>query len=83
MSRDDTAFNVEYTYGVIRTCYEGWASYLADLTPLPGYPRYHAGDLWGCVGMWYSGSWYDQRAINYIKGVKAHLANKEWLQPGF
>lgn len=83
MSRDDTAFNVEYTYGVIRTCYEGWTSYLDDLTPVLRYPRYHAGDLWGCVGMWYSGGWYDQGAIDYIKDVKAHLANKEWLQPGF
>lgn len=83
MSRDDTAFNAEYTYGSIRACYQGWTSYLYDRTPTPGYPRYHAGDLWGCIGTWYSGSWYDRGAINYIESVKTHLANKEWEQSGF
>ena len=83
ISRDDTAFNVEYVYGVIRTCFEGWTTYLNDRTPLPGYPRYHAGDIWGCIGRWYSGGWYDQGALNYIQKVKSALAEKNWLQPGF
>lgn len=83
MNRDDTAFNAEYTYGLLRVCYEGWTTYLYDETPLSGYPRYQAGDLWGCIGTWYSGNWYDQRAINYINSVKTELANKVWLQPGF
>lgn len=83
MSRDDTAFNVEYAYGIIRTCFEGWTTYLANDTPQPGYPSYHAGDIWGCIGRWYSGAWYDQGAINYINSVKAHLLNKEWSKRGF
>jgi autotransporter family porin len=83
MSRDDTAFNAEYTYGLLRACYEGWTTYLYDETPLSGYPRYQAGDFWGCIGTWYSGNWYDQSAINYINSVKTELANKVWLQPGF
>ena len=83
MSRDDTAFNAEYTYRSIRGCYEGWATYLYERTPVAGYPRYHPGDIWGCVGWWYSGSWYDQGALTYIKSVKMYLANKPWLQPGF
>jgi hypothetical protein len=83
ISRDDTAFNVEYVYGVIRACYEGWITYLYDRVPLAGYPRYHAGDLWGCIGMWYSGGWYDRGAVRYIANVKATLANKEWLELGF
>ncbi len=83
MSRDDTAFNAEYTYAVIRTCYEGWTTYLENSTPMPGYPRYHAGDIWGCLGRWFSGGWYNQGAINYINTVKADLAHKAWLQPGF
>lgn len=83
MSREDTAFNAEYVYGVIRTCYEGWTSYLNNLTPLAGYPRYHAGDIWGCLGRWYSGGWYSQGAINYINEVKSVLAQNEWLKPGF
>ena len=83
MSRDDTAFNAEYVYAVIRTCYEGWTTYLSDLTPVAGYPRYHAGDIWGCLGRWFSGGWYNQDAINYINIVKSHLTNQEWLQAGF
>jgi hypothetical protein len=83
MSRDDTAFNAEYMYGLIRTCYEGWTTYLHQRPPLPGYPPYHAGDIWGCVGRWYSGNWYDQPAIDYINKVKTALANQDWLQLGF
>lgn len=83
MSRDDTAFNVEYVYGVIRTCFEGWTTYLGDRTPLSGYPHYHAGDIWGCIGRWYSGGWYDQGALDYIQKVKSALADKDWLQPDF
>jgi hypothetical protein len=83
MSRDDTAFNAEYMYGIIRACYEGWTTYLYDRTPVAGYPRYHPGDIWGCVGRWYSGSWYDQGALAYIKSVKMQMANKTWQQPGF
>jgi autotransporter family porin len=83
MSRDDTAFSAEYTYGIIRACYEGWAVYLSGLTPQPGYPVYHAGDLWGCLGRWYSGGWYDQDAIDYIAKVKAVYDQKPWRSPGF
>jgi autotransporter family porin len=83
MSRDDTAFNADFVYGWLRNCYEGWADYLYQRTPAPGYPSYHAGDIWGCLGFWFSGSWYDQGAINYINLTKAHYAQKPWLQPGF
>lgn len=83
MSRADSAFNVEYVLGVIRTCYEGWTTYLKDRTPLPGYQPYHAGDLWGCLGRWYSGGWYDAGALSYIQKVKDALAQKSWLQAGF
>ena len=84
MSRDDTAFNVEYVLGVIRTCFEGWTTYLNEFpSPLPGYAAYHAGDIWGCLGRWYSGRWYTQNAVNYIQQVKTALADKAWLQAGF
>jgi hypothetical protein len=83
MSRDDTGFNAEYVYGMIRACYEGWTTYLEQGTPLPGYPHYAAGDLWGCLGRWYSGWWYTQGAVTYIASVKAALAQKVWLSPNF
>ena len=83
MSRDDTAFSAEYTYAMLRACYEGWTSYLNERDPLPGYPRYHAGDIWGCLGRWFSGSWYSQGAVDYIAKVETALAEKAWLSPGF
>lgn len=83
MSRDDTAFSAEYVYAQLRACYEGWTTYLNDATPLPGYPKYHAGDIWGCLGRWYSGSWYTQGAVDYIAKVEAALAEKTWLSSGF
>ena len=83
MSRNDTAFNADFVYGWLRNCYEGWADYLYQTTPASGYPRYHAGDIWGCLGFWFSGSWYDQGAINYIHETRGYYAQKSWLQPGF
>jgi hypothetical protein len=83
MSKQDTAFNAEFVYGWIRNCYEGWADYLYGLTPSPGYPRYHAGDIWGCLGFWFSGGWYTSGAINYINITKQHYQQKPWLQQGF
>ena len=83
MSQQDTAFNAEFVYGWIRNCYEGWADYLYGLTPLHGYPRYHAGDIWGCLGFWYSGEWYTADAINYINVVMRHYRQRPWLQRDF
>ena len=83
MSRDDTAFNADFVYGWLRNCYEGWTDYLYQSTPAAGYPSYHAGDIWGCLGFWFSGTWYDQGAINYINVTKGYYTQKPWLQPGF
>ena len=83
MSKLDTAFNAEFVYGWLRNCYEGWADYLYNVTPSPGYPRYHAGDIWGCLGFWFSGSWYTQGAISYIQKVQQDYNQKPWLQSGF
>lgn len=83
MSRDDTAFNADFVYGWLRNCFEGHADYLYQRTPVAGYPPYHAGDIWGCLGFWYSGDWYNQGAINYIATTKSYYTQKPWLQAGF
>jgi hypothetical protein len=36
--------------------------------------------VWGCVGSWFSGSWYDSGGQNYSNSVKSHLANRDWLK---
>ena len=69
LSQVSTAFNVDYYGAVIRACYEGYWG--------------HTGDLWGCVGSWYSGGWYDQGAQNYIASAKQKLTSRTWAQPGF
>jgi hypothetical protein len=79
MMRDDTAFNADYVYGMLRMCYEGLASNLVHSTPSAGYPRYHAGDIWGCVGSWYSGQWYDSGALQYIQSVRQNMQQQPWL----
>jgi hypothetical protein len=69
-----TAFNVDYTLGVLRTCFEGNEDWLTN--------GYRAGDIWGCVGRWFSGDWYGG-SLDYIASVKGILTTKKWLQPGF
>jgi autotransporter family porin len=71
---ESTAFNVDYTLAVLRACFEGKETWLSN--------RYHAGDIWGCVGRWYSGDWYLSSGT-YIAEVKNILTNKEWTKPGF
>jgi hypothetical protein len=71
---ESTAFNVDYMLAVLRSCFEGKETWLGN--------GYHAGDIWGCVGRWFSGDWYGN-SLNYISSVQKNMANKDWLQPGF
>jgi hypothetical protein len=63
-----TAFNADTAYAVWRSCYEGYEWWLRDVAP-PDHP-YGAGDMWGCVGRWYSGDWYSPSALRYIDCVQ-------------
>ena len=69
-----TAFDVDYAYAIWRSCFEGKETWLGN--------GYHAGDVWGCVGRWYSGDWYGN-SLSYIANVKNFMAAKAWLQSGF
>lgn len=42
-----------------------------------------AGDLWGCVGSWYSGDWHSSAANGYISRVQGQMNNHTWLQAEF
>ncbi len=81
-----TAFAADYKLAQQRACFEGQVSYLTSETPTAGYPTYPNGTseqmMWGCVGWWYSGSWYDSGALSYISQVQGYLAAETWLQPG-
>jgi len=72
-SRNSTALAVDYLGAFLRGCYEGWITWL--------HPA--AGDIWGCVGAWYSGGWHDAGANAYIAEAKSKLARYVWLAPGW
>jgi hypothetical protein len=72
-SRDSTAFAVDYLGAQLRGCYEGWERWLTK-TP---------GDIWGCVGAWYSGDWRSAGANRYIGIVRRELVNHTWLERGW
>lgn len=75
-----TAYNVDYTYALWRSCYEG------DLTWLNTTERrgtYAAGDAWGCLGVWFSGRWHTEPADAYIDAVRSYDDQQVWLTNSF
>jgi hypothetical protein len=67
---ESTSWNADYAYAVRRACYDGKITWLGN--------GYRAGDLWGCVGQWFSGRWHDAGAESYIAKVKQRLAARTW-----
>jgi autotransporter family porin len=68
MSKNMTAFSIDYTAAQLRGCYEGWEYF-------GGKSR---GDLWGCMGGWFSGGWHDSGANEYIGRVRNYYKSKPW-----
>src|SRR5215469_1259910 len=81
-SKDSTAFNVDFRLAYQRACMNGDINYLPRQIPLAGYPVYPNGTtnqmLWGCMGDWFSGSWFDPDAVKYIAEVKSDLDTQAW-----
>jgi autotransporter family porin len=77
---DSTAMNADAAYAIWRSCYDGYETWLNN--PPKGQP-YHAGDLWGCVGRWFTGNWHTPEADTYIDLVKQNISEQVWLQPYF
>jgi autotransporter family porin len=70
-----TAFDVDTYAGWLRSCLDG--DFYDGSYWLYGGRRVR-GDVWGCVGAWYSGDWYSSGARDYIAQVKRHLSAKDW-----
>ena len=81
MSKDATAFNVDYWAGMIRHYFEGCAGWMKDYC-FNG-TTYAAGDMWGSIGAWYAGNWHSDAANWYIDEVKKHVNNRTWATSGF
>ena len=87
-NRESTAAAVDVLGGWLRGCYEGWVWWLRDHGN-QSHGIYHAGDLWGCVGAWYSGNWLDGTASsantgeNYLHRAQYWEQYRPWRYPGF
>jgi autotransporter family porin len=75
-----SAYNVDYTYAVWRSCFEGRETWLNQFERGRNYA---AGDVWGCVGLWFSGRWYTQPANDYIAAVQSYLNQRIWTTQPF
>ncbi len=78
-TRDSTAAAADYWGAYIRGCYEGWPSWLKTT----GTGTYAAGDLWGCIGSWYSGDWHSSAANTYTGQVQTKENTTIWLTREF
>lgn len=87
-NRDSTAAAVDALGGWLRGCYEGWVWWLRDHGNR-SHGVYHAGDIWGCAGAWYSGNWLDGTSATpgtaeyYIHRAQYWEQHRPWLHPGF
>jgi hypothetical protein len=80
LSRESTAFNLDYYGAVIRSYYDGRETWLNTVEH--GQP-YAAGDIWGALGAWFSGRWHTPPADQYIAKVRALQAQRIWAQQDF
>jgi hypothetical protein len=82
-ARTSSAYNLDYTYAVWRGCYEGVFTWL---NTVERNGVYAAGDVWGCIGAWFSGRWYvntDAYLDEFGNSVRWHYDNKTWLTSSF
>lgn len=77
---NSTAYNADYTYGVWRSCFNGEMTWLNTVERGQDYA---AGDLLGCMGVWFSGRWYTDPAVNYMNVVQGHFNARTWTTANF
>jgi hypothetical protein len=80
--RRDAAFNADYYGGILRSYYDGRQTWLNTVSGENG-KRYRKGDLWGSVGAWFSGRWWNAPARGYVREVKRRLAERTWRSRDF
>jgi hypothetical protein len=78
-TRRSTAFNVDYYGAWLRAAYDGRFRWLNTVARGERYTR---GDLWGSVGLWYSGRWRYGTG-EYIARVKETIRQRKWRRAGF
>jgi autotransporter family porin len=87
-TQDDTALDADYWGARLRACFDGafydGGSWLYDGQTIAQVIAQNGEDyaLWGCVGSWYSGNWYDSGAQTYIAKVQSAYSSQPWLSLG-
>ena len=79
--RGDAALNADYYGGILRSYYDGKQRWLHTVSG--NAKRYRRGDLWGSVGAWFSGRWWDAQARSYMRHVKRRLRARTWRTRDF
>ncbi len=83
-SAQDSALNADFYTMYLRSCLDGdfydGGAWLYGGQTIAQIIAAHGLDyaVWGCVGSWYSGGWYDSGAQRYITSVQAWLAARTW-----
>lgn len=75
-----SAYNLDYSLAARRQCFEGGEPWLNTLERGQDYV---AGDLWGCIGRWFSGRWHTTDSETYIAAVKGYLNQRIWTTSAF
>ena len=75
-----TAYNLDVALAARRSCFEGYETWLNQFERGRNYA---GGDLWGCVGLWFSGRWYTPESTSYIAEVQSYLAQRIWTTKPF
>ncbi len=75
-----TAYNADYTYAVWRECFEGRLGWLNDVER---GRQYQGGDVDGCLGVWFSGRWHTQPAVDYFTRLNDIKAARTWESADF
>jgi hypothetical protein len=76
-----SAYNLDYTYAQWRACFNGDDGWLNSVSGNGG--TYAAGDMWGCVGLWFAGRWSTDPAKTYVGAVQDYLRQRVWATTGF
>lgn len=75
-----TAYNLDYAFAHWRSCFDGELTWL---NTVERGAQYAAGDLLGCMGVWFSGRWYVDQAFPYMDAVASYRDQRVWDQPWF
>ena len=75
-----SAMNADLAYASWRACYEGYEIWLNSESHSQ---RYRSGDVWGCVGNWFTGSWHTAGGDDYVTQVQKIESEKLWTRKDF